>query len=68
MLSNSQTLFEQISKALYRAAMFISNADLTGGEKAWHEEMKAIDVVQVDGWYLIAGSLIQSYGAAAGGG
>lgn len=45
MLSNSQSLFEQISKALYRAGMFVSCADLSGGEKAWHEEMKAIDIV-----------------------
>jgi hypothetical protein len=45
MKSNSQDLFEQISKALYRAGMFVSCADLKGGEKAWHEEMKAIDIV-----------------------
>jgi hypothetical protein len=45
MLSKSQALFEQISKALYRAGMYVSCADLKGGEKAWHEEMKAIDIV-----------------------
>jgi hypothetical protein len=42
MLSNSQALFSEISRALYRTGAFVSYADLTGGKKAWKAEMQAL--------------------------
>lgn len=42
MSSNAQTLFSEISKALHRAGLFISYADLTGGEESRKAEMQAL--------------------------
>jgi hypothetical protein len=45
MLSNSQDLFLLMSKAFYRAGLFVSYADLQDGKKAGLQEMKALGVV-----------------------
>lgn len=45
MFSNSAFLFEQLATTLYRAGMYVSFADLTGGEKAQRAEMYALFVL-----------------------
>lgn len=45
MFSNSEAIFEQLSKALCRSAMYVSYADLEGGQEAQLMELQSLSVL-----------------------
>ena len=45
MFSNSDVIFEQLAKALYRSTLFVSYADLTGGDQVQLVELQSLSVL-----------------------